>query len=426
MNCTSLTYVDFPDGLWYIGQGAFAGCTALKEIILPDSVTWIGNHAFENCSAAASLRLPQGGLSVINNYTFSGCKSIPEIAIPANITEIGREAFYGCSGCSMIRLHGGIIMIGNQAFDGRSASSMMRWDDCQGTAVTYIGTDGLGTQGYLLAPIDSAAHVYAKSHPKIKFISTLVRDFVLRCYNIILARNPGAPLSPANVDEPGLLYWCKGVVDGSQSGASLVQNFFNSTEFKNQNNSNTVKVQRLYDAMLDRNGAYTADEIAYWQQFLDGGMTTDYIINGFSTSNEFKNLCNTYGMKPGTITLTYYRDRNLLVTSFVRRCYTEALQRAFDETGLEYWCKRIITKSVSVSGAAQGFFLSNEFNEKVGNNQPEFLHRCYRTFFDRDEDATGWNYWMTRINAGWKREKVLDAFANSNEFAALKKRYGLK
>ena len=319
MGCTSLNYVDFPAGLGVIGQGAFANCTSLREIVLPAGLVTIGNHAFENCSAATKLVLPTDpAFTTINNYTFSGCKSIPEIAIPANVTEIGREAFYGCSGAAMIRLPGTLTTVGNNAFTGRPSSGIIRWDDCQTAPPVYIGTDGLGTGGYLLAPIDSAAHAYAKSHSGIKFISTQVKLFVLRCYHLILGR-PGAVDSEANVDEAGMLSWCKGVVDGSQSGATLVQNFMNSKEFINQGNSNTVKVQILYDAMLDRNGAYTADEIAYWQQFLDGGMTTDYVINGFSTSQEFKNLCAAYGMKPGSITLSNYRDRNLLVTSFVRR-----------------------------------------------------------------------------------------------------------
>jgi len=425
--CTSLAYADLSLTLDEIGQRAFEGCTALREIIIPNSVRFVGNEAFKNCSAATKLVLSSNtDFTIINNYTFQGCKSLQEIAIPANVIQIGREAFYDCSGCGIFRLHGNITTIGDMAFYGRSASSIIRWDDCKGTDVVYIGKDALGTSGYLLAPVGSAAHVYAKSHSGIKFITTLVRDFVLRCYNIILARNPGAPLSPANVEESGLLYWCKGVVDGSQSGASLVREFFESDEFKNQKNSNTVKVQRLYDAMLDRNGAYTAAEIKFWQDYLDVGMTTDYIINGFSTSNEFKALCVTYGMKPGSVTLSRYRDRNYLVTAFVSRLYTRVLDRAYDETGLEYWTKRLITKASNVAQVAEGFFFSNEFKAKFGNDNTIFLTKCYRAYFDREPDPVGWDYWMIRIVQGMKREKVLEGFASSAEWKNLCAKYGFK
>lgn len=422
--CTSITYVDFPASLTTIGQGAFYACTSLREIILPDTITKIGNHAFENCSAATKLRL-SSGTTVINNYTFSGCKSVKEIAVPATVTEIGREAFYGCSAATMIRLPQGLTSVGNNAFTGRPSSGIIRWDDCQNNPPVYIGKDALGTSGYLLAPIGSAAHEYAKSHSGIKFISTQVKLFVLRCYHIILGRG-GAVDSEDNVDEPGLLYWCKGVVDGSQSGASLVANFMNSTEFENQKNSNTVKVQKLYDAMLDRNGSYSSDEIAYWQKYLDMGMTTDYVVNGFSTSKEFKNLCNKYSMKPGTVTLAKYRDRNYLLTAFVNRLYTKALERDYDVTGLEYWCKRIYTKNISVAGAATEFFLSTEFKNKVGKDINEFLRRCYRTFFDREPDAKGWDYWWARINAGYTYAQVCQGFAGSKEWKNLCARYGFK
>lgn len=422
--CTSLTYVEFPDGLQTIGQGAFDDCTSLREIILPNSVTSVGNHAFEDCTSATKLKLSTG-MTVINNYTFSNCKKVPEIAVPSSITEIGREAFYGCSSATMIRLPKELVLVGSDAFTGRPASGIIRWDDCQKNPPVKIGSNGLGTSGYLLAPIDSAAHEYAKSHSGIKFISTQVKLFVLRCYHIILGRG-GAVDSEDNVDEPGLLYWCKGVVDGSQSGASLVKNFMNSQEFANQKNSNTVKVQKLYDGMLDRNGSYTSDEIAYWQKYLDIGMTTDYIVNGFSTSQEFKNLCNKYGMKPGSITLANYRDRNYLLTAFVNRLYTKALERDYDVTGLEYWCKRIYTKNISVAGAATEFFLSKEFKNKVGSDINEFLRRCYRTFFDREPDAKGWDYWWARINAGYTYAQVCQGFATAKEWKNLCAKYGFK
>ena len=43
------------------------------------------------------------------------------------------------------------------------------------------------------------------------------------------------------------------------------------------------------------------------------------------------------------ITLARYRDRNYLVTAFVNRLYTKVLARDYDETGLEYWTKLLIT-----------------------------------------------------------------------------------
>ena len=39
-----------PDGVNYIGSGAFASCRALKEITLPESLEFIGSRAFSNAA----------------------------------------------------------------------------------------------------------------------------------------------------------------------------------------------------------------------------------------------------------------------------------------------------------------------------------------------------------------------------------------
>lgn len=409
--CTSLTYADLPGTVTTIGQGAFANCTNLREIVLPNSVTTLGNHAFENCSAATTLTL-SNGLTVINNYTFSGCSGLGLIAIPTGVVEIGREAFYNCSGATLIRIPATVTLIGNNAFYGTPASGWIRWDICPGNA--YIGTDGLGVSGYVLAPINSPAHTYCKSHSGVKFCSTLVRDFVERCYVEMLGRAS---------DEPGLLDWCKQVVSGT-TAAALIKHFTDSTEFKGMGLSNGGVIEKLYRVMLNRDSDPAGK--ANWQAMMDNlGVTKDVIINGFSGSQEFINLCATYLMTPGTIALTAYRDRNLGVTAFVARCYTEALERTFDLDGLENWCKAIITKKSTPAQVAYGFIFSKEVTDKKLTN-PQFVHILYRTYFGRDEDAAGMTAWLNALAAGASRHFVNNGFASSQEFKDLLKTFGLK
>ena len=410
--CTSLTYADLPNSLTTIGQGAFANCIGLRQIILPNSVTQMGNHAFENCSGATKLTLSTG-LSIINNYCFSGCSALSEIVIPANVLEIGREAFFGCSSASIIRLPQTLVQIGNNAFGARNSESVIRWDDCQAAANVYLGTDALGTSGYILAPLGSAGAVYADAHSGVTLITTLVRDFVERCYNVILGRAS---------DEGGLLNWCKRIAKGTDTGATIVKNFFDSTEFINKKLSNDAKVTILYQAMLNREP--DAGGKAYWVNFLNVGCTTDYIINGFCVSNEFKNLCAAYRMKPGSVPLGKYRDKNPLVTAFVHRCYTKALQRTHDEQGLEYWCQMILTKKVTPASVATRFIFSDEaLAKKYTDNM--FVEVMYQTYFDRNPDSVGRAYWMNILAAGVKRERVDAGFAASDEYAELLKKFGL-
>ncbi len=429
--CTGLVNVDFSTNLQWIGQGAFYGCTRLTEVILPDSVTDLGNHAFENCFAVAKLRL-SNGLTVINNFAFKGCSSIPEINIPENVAEIGREAFYGCSGASIIRIPDGVrnisfnptnvsaaayttpskcVQIGNDAFAGRNANSWLRWDTC--TAGAYIGTNGLGSQGFVMAPIDSPAHKYCKNNPTVHFCSTGVRDFVERNYQLILGRVS---------DEAGLLSWCRAVSIGEAGAGLLVQQFMNSQEFQNTKPSNSTIVEILYQVMLGR--ASDAAGKKAWLEWMDMGLTKDAIINGFNESQEFIGICNFFGIVRGIVPLPHYRDRSPGATAFVARCYTEALNRPQDTDGLEAWTKLLVTKKTTASVVAQGFFFSQEYINRNRNNQ-QYVHDLYRVYFGRDEDAAGMNAWLTALAQGYSRLVVLSNFAGSAEFEALAKSYGL-
>lgn len=409
-NCSSLAYADLPDTVKTIGQGAFSGCTNLKEIVIPDSVTSLGNRAYENCTSAEKLQL-SNNLKVINNYAFSGDSALTTIAIPNGVEEIGREAFYGCSGATMVRLPASVKQIGNNAFYGTSSNKWVRWDDCAANA--YIGTDGLGVSGYVLAPVDTPANVYCNNHSGVYFASTLTRDFVERCYNYMLGRVS---------DEPGLLSWCAAVANGAATGATLVKSFTDSPEFRNMGLNNGQKVEILYNTMLDR-GSDPAGK-ADWTYLLNIGVTKDYIINGFSNSPEFLGLCQAYKMAAGTVALTSYRDRNFGVTAFCARCYTEALERGYDEAGLENWCKAILDKVRTPQQVAYAFIFSDEFIQK-NYTDAQFIERLYHTYFDRDPDAGGMMNWLKLLAEGKTRQFVNDGFANSQEFYDLLKSYGL-
>ena len=48
-DCTSLEYIDLPEGVAWIGAYAFLRCSHFKEIVMPDSLVTIGDGSFNNC-----------------------------------------------------------------------------------------------------------------------------------------------------------------------------------------------------------------------------------------------------------------------------------------------------------------------------------------------------------------------------------------
>ncbi|MBR2067025.1 MAG: DUF4214 domain-containing protein, partial [Solobacterium sp.] len=134
---------------------------------------------------------------------------------------------------------------------------------------------------------------------------------------------------------------------------------------------------------------------------------------------------NIYPLPLGTsnkVYLTY--DGKTLVTDFVKRLYQNTLQRNADSNGLSYWVDRLKNRTITAAQAVEGFFFSKEFLS-ANHNDAEFIHRCYITLLNRNEDASGKAYWLCRLQKDNNRKAMLKSFIESNEFTALVNQYGL-
>lgn len=120
-----------PDGVMYIGYGAFSGCKNLSDINIPDSVTSIGDYAFYECTSLSSIEIPDSVTSIRYN-AFSGCTSLSSINIPDSVTEIGSSAFSGCTSLSGIEIPDSVMKIEYNAF---SETQLIETQD----GVEYVG-----------------------------------------------------------------------------------------------------------------------------------------------------------------------------------------------------------------------------------------------------------------------------------------------
>ena len=88
------------------------------------------------------------------------------------------------------------------------------------------------------------------------------------------------------------------------------------------------------------------------------------------------------------------------------------------------WARQLANRRDSGSGAARGFFFSNEFiNQNVSNG--EYVIRLYRTFMGREPDESGYNAWVAQLNEGVSRDTVFEGFAQSPEFTRICAGYGI-
>ena len=165
-----------PEGVQRIGAMAFSGCSSIRSLSLPSSLVEIGHNAFKGCSRmTVSFSKVPSSILIWNINAFTGCdnikldyeikdgvKEIPDrafyrmtilksVTIPNSVTNIGNYAFYGCSGLTSITIPNSVTSIGSSAFYGCSGltsitrpnsvtsigNSAFSW--CKPTSVTVPG-----------------------------------------------------------------------------------------------------------------------------------------------------------------------------------------------------------------------------------------------------------------------------------------------
>ncbi len=275
-----------------------------------------------------------------------------------------------------------------------------------------------------------------------------VKEFVKRFYVTILQRP---------YDDQGLSDWANVLLSKQLTASEVAHGFVFSEEFVNKGYGNEKFVARMYAAFFGRESSADPEGAATWIGALSQGYSRDFVFAGFVNSDEFRNICVSYGMEAG-----YYDPSGApsnpqpqqpeqpqnpqpsqtqsgiridasgvdpaKLDEFMERLYNEALGRPSDPEGKTNWANAIINGQYDAGTVARyGFFASDEYLNK--NKTPEeFVHDAYRAFFGRDEDQGGYDMWVNAIKDGtYTRDQVIEAgFGYSDEFIALLESYGFK
>ncbi|MCR4895826.1 MAG: DUF4214 domain-containing protein [Lachnospiraceae bacterium] len=113
-----------------------------------------------------------------------------------------------------------------------------------------------------------------------------IRRFVERLYTRCLGRSG---------EKDGIDYWVRGIASGSMEAAWVARvGFFFSPEYLDKETSNEVFVTDMYRALFDREP--DASGFADWMGRLEAGADRLQIIYGFTDSEEFFNLLESFGL----------------------------------------------------------------------------------------------------------------------------------
>ena len=243
--------------------------------------------------------------------------------------------------------------------------------------------------------------------------SQLLTNFITRLYQQCLNRDP---------DPGGLSGWVNYLVNGTLTGAEVAYNFIFSQEFITRNLNNEEFLNVMYKAFFGREP--DTDGYNGWLNELNNNKTREYVLAGFLNSQEFKNLCNSYGINPGSLTVDNPVDTTALVSNFITRLYQQCLNRDPDPGGLSGWVNYLVNGTLTGAEVAYNFIFSQEFITRNLNNE-EFLNVMYKAFFGREPDTDGYNGWLNELNNNKTREYVLAGFLNSQEYKNLCNSYGI-
>ncbi|MDA9799297.1 DUF4214 domain-containing protein [Luminiphilus sp.] len=147
---------------------------------------------------------------------------------------------------------------------------MVMWDVVRGAEFKRLA-DGFGVVAV------SAAHEAAYG----------IRAFTERFYTVVLVRYP---------DPVGFNGWVAGLTEGALSASDLARGFFLSPEYTNKNKSDSAFLDDCYQAYFNR--LADAGGKQGWLDFLAQGASRTQVLDGFSGSQEFIALAESYGIRP--------------------------------------------------------------------------------------------------------------------------------
>ncbi len=233
----------------------------------------------------------------------------------------------------------------------------------------------------------------------------LVDQFVRRLYQVALGRE---------ADGPGLESWKKLLLEGSSSGAEVVQGFIFSQECQNKNLSDSEFVDLLYAALFDR-GADPSGKDS-WLGLLTKGLTRNYVCCGFINSQEFSSLCERYGIARGSAVSTNIRDTNETLTIWIYEMYMGALGRPCSVLEQENALRLLMNRSISGNNFVKSVFLSAEYQAKQTSNET-FLQTVYNLVLRKNTSESDYSSLLNQLNNGAGRDQILNECFRMQEFS---------
>ena len=346
--CFGLKNITIPDSVTSIGKLAFSRCESLDSITIPDSVTSIGENIFYACSEDLIINCSEG--SVAHQYAVDAGIDCQLVVLPSSTPSQGNSTIPPATGNTVDRSAAEAFvtrcyelvlgrspdptglnnwvnsLVNNQNTGAHMAYGFFfsqeyinsntsneeyvttlynvfldRQPDPSGLADWVGQLEAGATREQIFAGVANSREFFALCNSYgitaghyIQGIDNTrqqnVNAFVARLYSMCLGRNG---------DYDGQASWVRQLIYRENSGAGVAYGFFFSPEFINRNLTNEEYAATLYRVFLGRE----PDQAGFndWVSQLNNGADRLSTFRGFAHSQEYTNICNSYGIERGTI-----------------------------------------------------------------------------------------------------------------------------
>lgn len=433
-----LKSIKFGGNIDKIDYDAFAGCISLEELILPKSITSIDSAAFGGCinlkyiELGGPLDLRSGstfagcyslkkvvftdGLTRIGNGTFANCDSLEEIVVPDSLEEIEVSAFYGSYDSDVLTFIMTCSCQNKAAFDysvNEYASAKANLNLIHEFGKPTIVPSTCSTEGYEIAVCQCGAvdkTTYSKDSNNHE--------------NIVVDKAVAPVINHSGLTEGSHCEACKTVIVAQEVIPALTPT---PTATPVPTANPTVEVTPTEEVKPTA----TPTPVVTTEPTTAPVVTPTEEVTPVPTNKptEEPAITPTATVAPSvtaepTAEPTVTPAEESGVAGFSERLYTTCLGRDSEAAGKDYWTKELKSGKTGAE-VARGFFFSDELI-KQNLSDEEFITRLYKTFMDREPEAEGMKYWLEVIKDENGRAIVFDGFVNSQEWANICLKYGIR
>ena len=254
-----------------VGTDTFAGL----EDYTPEGTIKLGSPC-ENPDVITVGAVPYTNPFMIEDFSGQGPGDNglikPDIVAPDGVSTVSYDRpFFGTSAAAPYVA--GVAALVKQKYPGYGPVQIKQYLESNAKNLGFPGKDNVYGSGLVQLPMIANR--------------TDSTNFTTRFYKECLGRQP---------DQAGLTHWVDQLTTGTKTGEALAQSFIFSQEFINLGTTKNKFVWILYKAFFNRE----PDTTGYnnWVDKLWNGTDRATVLNGFTRSVEFINLCAVYGINP--------------------------------------------------------------------------------------------------------------------------------